>query len=152
MVDFLRRHWETVQETLNIKNNKDFYGELQTATTKKPIMKNVLAFIRKQQYLQWRKKLFRDALWTDILACVTQATICDYPVLLHLENRDSLTGIIRKHFFKHNCQCHLKRFTKFSNNLSVLHWTREQWQIKKLKWDENVKFIFTVVKDNLPEN
>ena len=44
----------------------------------------------------------------------------------------SLTGIIRKHFFKHNCQCHLKRFTKFSKNLSVLHWTREQWQIKKL--------------------
>ena len=56
MVDFLRRHWETVQETLNIKNNEDFYGELQTVTTKKPIMKNVLAFIRKQQYLEWRKK------------------------------------------------------------------------------------------------
>ena len=30
-------------------------------------MKNVLAFIRKQQYLEWRKKWFRDALWTDIL-------------------------------------------------------------------------------------
>lgn len=57
MVDFLRRHWETVQETLNIKKNKDFYGELQTVTTKKPIVKNVLAFIRKQQYLQWRKKM-----------------------------------------------------------------------------------------------
>ena len=55
MVDFLRRHWETVQETLNIKNNKDFYGELQTVTAKKPFMKNVLAFIRKQQHLQWRK-------------------------------------------------------------------------------------------------
>ena len=80
MVDFLRRHWETARETLNIKNNKDFYGELQTVTTKKPIIKNVLAFIRKQQYLQWPKKLFRDALWTDILACITQATICYYPV------------------------------------------------------------------------
>ena len=57
MVDFLRRHWVTVQETLNIKKNKDFYGELQTVTTKKPIVKNVLAFIRKQQYLQWRKKM-----------------------------------------------------------------------------------------------
>ena len=56
MVDFLRRHWETAQETLNIKNNKDFYGELQTVTTEKPFMKNVLAFIRKQQYLQWWKK------------------------------------------------------------------------------------------------
>ena len=99
MVDFLRRHWETVQETLNIKNNEDFYGELQTVTTKKPIMKNVLAFIRKQQYLEWRKKWFRDALWTDILACITQAKICYYPLLLHLENRDSLTGIIWKHFF-----------------------------------------------------
>ena len=100
MVDFLRRHWETAQETLNIKNNKDFYGELQTVTTKRPFMKNVLAFIRKQQYLQWRKKKwFRDALWTDILACVTQATTCYYPVLLHLENGDFLTGIIRKHFF-----------------------------------------------------
>ena len=99
MVDFLRRHWETVQETLNIKNNEDFYGELQTVTTKKPIMKNVLAFIRKQQYLQWRKKWLRDALWTDILACITQATICYYPLLLHLENRDFLTGIIWKRFF-----------------------------------------------------
>ena len=45
------------------------------------------------------KKLFRDALWTDILACITQATICYYPMLLYLENRDSLTGIIWKHFF-----------------------------------------------------
>lgn len=89
MVDFLRRHWETVQETLNIKNNKDFYGELQTVTTEKPFMKNVLAFIRKQQYLQWWK----------MMACITQATIYYYPVLLHLENRDSLTGTIRKRFF-----------------------------------------------------
>ena len=45
------------------------------------------------------KKWFRDALWTDTLASITQATMCYYPVLLHLENRDSLTGIIRKHFF-----------------------------------------------------
>ena len=67
MVDFLRRHWETAQETLNIKNNKDFYGELQTVTTEKPFMKNVLAFIRKQQYLQWWKKNDSGTLCEQIL-------------------------------------------------------------------------------------
>ena len=57
MVDFLRRHWETVQETLNIKSNKDFYGELQTATTKKPFMKNVLAFISTNTYNDEKKMI-----------------------------------------------------------------------------------------------
>lgn len=151
MVDFLRRHWETVQETLNIKKNKDFYGELQTVTTEKPFMKNVLAFIRKQQYLQWwKKKWFRDALWTDTLACITQATIYYYPVLLHLENRDSLTGTIRKlFFFNIIASATLKDSPSF---LTIYPSCIGQWKLKNLKWDKNVKFIFTIVKDNLLEN
>lgn len=140
MVDFLRRHWETVQETLNIKNNKDFYGELQTVTTEKPFMKNVLAFIRKQQYLQWWK----------MMACITQATIYYYPVLLHLENRDSLTGTIRKRFFFNIiASATLKDSPSF---LTIYPSCIGQWKLKNLKWDKNVKFIFTIVKDNLLEN
>ena len=63
-------------------------------------MKNVLASMRKQQCLQWRKKKwFRDALWTDILACVTQATTCYYPSAPSFGKQGFLNGDNSETFF-----------------------------------------------------